>query len=189
MLKRTIFSLYVAATLVACGNDQPADTSNTKPVSADQNTTGSSMSELKSKALQEDDIYGRVSNSLGTLQREYEATVNQPPNVGETGVYVDDKLNIVIKNEKGGDTYETIFNMKDLSAEDGGLSLIADKLPGEFPGLRIQVLEGREGVKKYKNHQLIAEERALEIYMPHRENIERIVPAIVAALNVAHGKN
>ncbi len=191
MLNKISFLLLFTLFLASCENDKAtSDTASTSgQLATSKSTSTSTLEELKANALQEDDVYGRISHSLGTLQKEFEATVNQAPNVGETGVFLDEKLNVVIKNERGGDVYETIFNMKDLNPENGGLSLIPDKEPGEFPGLRIQVLEGRPGVKKLKNSELVSEERALEIYMPQRTNIEKIVPAIVAALNVAHGKN
>jgi hypothetical protein len=193
MLNKISCLLLSALFLAACGNDQPATEAATSTPSGQlatsKSTSTNSLEELKANALQEDDVYGRISHSLGTLQQEYAATVNQAPNVGETSVFLDEKLNVVIKNERGGDVYETVFNLKDLNPENGGLSLIPDKQPGEFPGLRIQAIEGRPGVKKLKNSKLVSEERVVEIYMPQRGNIEKIVPAIVAALNVAHGKN
>jgi len=170
-------------------NTANAGESNVQAVgAADTSSSTYSYEELKAKALREEDTYGRVKQSLVTLQDAYTKSEGKIPNRGKVTVFLDEHLTMQIKNEYKGDVYETKVNLTDLNAENGGMKLLPGLAPGDFPGLLVFTLEGKGKVEQYKNGKLISEDNQLEIYMPGRASIERLTPALVQAINVAHRK-
>lgn len=174
----------------ACKNEpsNSYDEANAQAVGQDTDGAPASLEELKARALKEEDTYGRVKQSLVTLQNAYTQSEGKMPNRGKVTVFLDEHLTMLIKNEYKGDVFETKVNLKNLNPENGGMKLMPDLVEGEYPGLLIFTLEGKGKVEKYKNGKLISEDNQLEIYMPGRSSIEKITPALVQALNVAHGK-
>jgi hypothetical protein len=182
MLKKVMFFMFAAAVLFsACGSDK-------NPEQAPPAAAMDPMEQLRSEALDELDYIGRVRHSLLTLQDEYTKAEGKIPSLGKVTVSVDSNFVLLIKNQKGSDLYETKADLRNLNPEDGGMELIPDKQPGEFPGIRLLVLSGKPGVQFLKNGKLEKEDNKLEIYMPTRPNIEAIAPALAQALMVAHKK-
>lgn len=188
MTKKLIFSWTLAVVLLAaCKNDNSQqDTPNTEPVPAEQSQTP--LEKLKARALEETDYIGRVRNSFIPIQDELTKAEGKIPSIGKVTVFVDDHFVLLIKNEKGKDVYETKVDLHNLNPADGGMMLIPDLKPGDFPGIKILALDGKPGVQFFKNGKLEKEERFLEIYLPQRHNIERIAPALSQALLITHRK-
>ena len=172
----------------SCGNESSAaDQEEATEVTSEENgETG--LEYLKKNAIAENDYYARVEHSLVPLQDAYRMSEGKVPGVGKVTVFVDTKYNLLIKNEVDGDTYETKVNLTHLNPNNGGMELIPDRVEGEYPGVRLNVLSGREGVEIWKNGELESEERALEIYLPDRPSIEKITPSLAQALNIVHKK-
>jgi hypothetical protein len=190
-MTRTLFAIALILIFAACKNEAPNSNLDSNAQAVGQAAPGSSaysVEDLKSQALKEEDTYGRVKQSLVTLQDAYTKSEGKMPNLGKVTVFLDDHLTMQIKNEYKGDVYETNVNLKNLNPENGGMKLIPDLAEGDYPGLLVFTLEGKGKVEQYKNGKLISEDNQLEIYMPDRASIERITPALVQAINVAHGK-
>lgn len=189
MFKKILFPVAFAALFFTCKNDPKPD--NFQAVDANQpmvpeNATPSEK--LKATAIDESNYMERVRSSFIPLQEEYRKANGKVPGIGEVNVFVDDNFVLLIENTHGGHTYQTKVNLKNLNGEQGGLMLIPDRNPGEFPGLKILVLDGRNGVEIIKDDKLVREARQLEIFLADRTAIERVTPAIVQALNVVNGK-
>lgn len=187
MFKKTIFFLSLFALLHACTNE-PADQQATDAEPAAQTPPPNNFEELKARAIDESDHLGRVRATLAKVQKEYDQTKGQLPGRGNVTTSIDDQFTLSIRNELGGDVLETKVGLKNLNPENGGMMLLPDNQPGERPGLRILVLEGKPGVSFFKNGKLEKEERHLDIYMPQRHHIENLAPVLSSILNVAHGK-
>ncbi len=190
-MMRILIPIALVLFIAACNNDNSTSANGTEAKAvgeAGEGTASYTYDNMKAKALKEEDTYGRVKQSLVTLQDAFTKSEGKIPNRGKVTVFLDDHLTVQIKNEYKGDVYETNVNLKDLNPENGGMKLMPDLAEGENPGLLIFTIEGKGKVEKYKNGKLISEDNQLEIYMPDRESIERITPAIVQALNVAHKK-
>ncbi len=218
MFKKWLFPAFVAAMLSACANEptatahqpqnlpansagQPApDTvslqgsSGSKgkvsaPNSQSAGSKNEAVSKLKAEALQETDYLGRVKSSLITLQEEFNKSQGKVKGQGKVSVFVDENFILLLKNETGSDVFESKVNLKNLSWENGGMELIPNTKPGDFPGFRIHKRAGKPGVEIFKNGKLEKEQDFLEIFLAERSNVERAVPAVVQALMVAQGKS
>lgn len=173
----------------ACGNDNPPD-GNYRPVPENSRNPVSAdpMENLRAKAIPEDDIYARVSQSLVPLQEEYSKANGKVPGIGKVTVFVDEHMTLLIKNELNNDVYETKVNLKNLQSDGKGMRLVPDLSPGDFPGLRIFTIDNKPVVETYKNGKLISTDDFWEIFLPTRENIERITPVMVQTIRIAQGK-
>lgn len=186
-LKALAFFVF-AMFFFACGNDNPPDGNYAQVSETDQSSTAADpMADIRSKAIPEEDIYQRVSRSLVPLQEEYRKANGKVTGVGKVTIFVDEHLTMLIKNEVGNDVFETKVNLKNLQSEGKGMRLVPDLSPGEFPGLRIFTVDNKPLVETYKNGELISTDDYLEIFLPARENIERITPVMVQTIKIAHG--
>ncbi|MBK9014852.1 MAG: hypothetical protein IPM82_12665 [Saprospiraceae bacterium] len=188
MMKKLMFSLAVAM-FFACNSD-PKD-SNFQQVEAnspDVPANASPSEQLKAVALEESNYLERVRQSFVPLQEEYRKANGKVPGIGEVNIFVDENYTLLIENKFKGSTYQTKVNLKNLNNAQGGMMLIPDKEPGEFPGLKVFVKDGKTGVEIIKDGKLVREDKQLEIYLADRPGIERITPAILQALNIANGK-
>lgn len=182
--------LFIAfLTLSACNNEKNQSAGNDQsPAAKTENTETNAIEHLKENAVPENDYHKRVKNSFLPLQEEFRKAKGVVPGIGTMHVYVDKFYTLMLKNEIDGDVFETKVSLKHLNPNNGGMSLIPDREPGEFPAVRLHVLSGREGVEIWKNGELISEEDALTIYLPDRKSVEKITPAIAQALNIVHKK-
>lgn len=173
----------------ACQNDTP-NTGNAAndEASNEAGDTEAGLDHLKKNALPENDYYARVEHSLVTLQEEYRKAEGKVPGIGKVTVFVDSSFTLLLKNEIGGDIYETKVSMKNLNPNNGGMELIPDLTEGEYPGVKLNVLSGRSGVEIRKNGKFESLEDALVIYLPDRPSVERVTPALAQALNIVHKK-
>lgn len=184
MIKKICFSLAIASLLLACnadpkeGNYQQVE----QPGSAGNNTEGQATA-----PLEETNYVERVRQSFVPLQEEIRNAKGKVPGIGEVTVLVDENFNLLMENHNDGSLTQTKVNLKNLNNAQGGMMLIPDKNPGEFPGLRVFVKEGKPGVQIIKDGKVEKEERQLEIYLADRPAIERITPAVLQALNIANG--
>ena len=173
----------------ACGNEPKSNetgSSESQDVAAQE---GAALGHLKKNALAEDDYFGRVESSLVTLQDEFRKAEGQVPGLGKMTVFVDKNFILLLKNEIDGDVIETKVSLKHLNPNNGGMSLVPDLNPGEYPGVKLHVLSGREGVEVRKNGVVESQDgRELTIFLPDRKSVERITPAIAQALNIVHKK-
>ncbi len=184
-----IFAVLLSSLLYfACGNDTPPDGAyNPVPENQTADPVADPMAAIRANAIPEEDIYGRVSRSLIPLQEEYSKANGKIPGIGKVTIFVDEHLTLLIKNEVGSDVFETKVNLKKLQATGEGMRLVPDLSPGEFPGLRIFTVNNEPQVKIFKNGELISTDDYLEIFLPARENIERITPVMVQTIKIAHG--
>ncbi|GAB4241916.1 MAG: hypothetical protein Kow0027_00010 [Saprospiraceae bacterium] len=185
-----VFAIFAFAVFFfACGNDNPPDGNYAQvPENEQSSASADPMADIRAKAIPEDDIYRRVSQSLVPLQEEYRKASGKIPGIGKVTVFVDEHLTVLIKNEVKGDVFETKFNLKNLQSEGSGMRLVPDLSPGEFPGLRIFTIDNKPLVETYKNGELISTDDYFEIFLPARENIERITPVMVQTIKIAHGE-
>jgi len=188
-MKYFSFSFLTFLFLSSCQNDSKSDgTSGSESLDVSP-TTETTLEHLKKNALPEDDYYARVENSLVTLQDEFRKAEGKVPGVGKVTVYVDKDYRLLLKNEIDGDVIESRVSLRHLNPNNGGMSLVPDLKPGEYPGVKLHVLSGREGVEITKNGVVESEdERELTIFLPDRKSVERITPAIAQALNIVHKK-
>jgi hypothetical protein len=187
MFQKSIILFVFLALFQACGNE-PAEqtTAATGDTTAAQPLTG--MDALKASAVDESDHLGRVQATVKKVQKEYDDTKGKMPGRGKMTVSIDNDFNLIIQNEVEGDVIKTQVNLKDLNPDDGGMVLLPDLKPGEYPGIRLLTINNKPGVVTYKNGEKQKEEPHLDIYMPQRNNIENIAPALSSILNVVHGK-
>lgn len=182
------FSMLVLA-FVACRNDnQKGDFQKVEaPPVSETPTNASPTEQMRAVAIEESNYLERIRQSFVPLQEEYQKASGKVQGIGVVNIFVDEKYTLLMENTFKGHVYQTKVNLKDLNNQQGGMMLIPDQSPGEFPGLRIFVKEGRPGVEKIKDGKLEKEERQLEIFLADRPGIERITPAILQALNIANG--
>lgn len=183
MIQKFLLLLLMTSLLHACSNDSSGEApAQTDTQTAD--TSNVSFEVLKENAVDESDHLGRVRATVQKIQAVYRETNGKMPERGEVTLSVDENFNLTIRNEVDGDVFKTVVNLKNLNGEAGGMMLLPDSKPGEYPGLRLLVTDGKPGVKVFKNDQLEKEERSLDIYMPERSHIETIAPAWASILNV-----
>jgi hypothetical protein len=162
----------------ACKNDaadKAAESQNSEEL------TGTAA--LAARAVEETDYLGRVRMSLSKVQEVYNQAEGKMPGMGKVALSIEDDFDLIIENKQEGDVIRTEVNLKHLNPQDGGMMLLPDTKPGEFPGLRMIVLEGKPGVSVFKNGKLEKELRFLDIYMPSRPDIEAIAPVFSSMLN------
>lgn len=147
------------------------------------------MAALKANALDVNDKFGRVSQSMAQIQKQFDASNLLKPEEGKMVISVDENFNMTIRNTKGGEIQETKVNLKNIDHSDGGIRLIPDKELDEWPGFAIAVVDGKKGVEISKNGKKTGEEKELKIFMSDRSFVEQAVPAFMQALNVVHGRN
>jgi len=191
MMKKLLFPLLVSL-IFACQNDPAQEgtstAANPETLSGEALATNASpLEKMKDIALEESDTLGRIRQSFIALQEEFEKAKGKVPDVGEVKISVTERYDLLIQNTYGGHVYITKVNIKDLKRKDGGMNLLPDFPPREFPGLKIYVIEGRPNVQRYKDGNLEKEENFIEFYLKDRPSIERVVPAIVQAMNIANG--
>lgn len=188
MSQKIPFILLTCLLWLGCKNDTNTGTGQAVPA-AESDNQAHSLEDLKSQAISEEDRFARVNHALGTVQKEYQKCDYKVTGQGKMTVFIDEHFTMLIRNEIDKDVIDAKVNLKNLDYENGAISLIADNAPGEFPGLRIQVIDGKPGVEITRNGEFVAEERELKIFMAERAaNIEKITPAIVQALSIVHGR-
>ena len=188
MIQKSIILLSFLALLQACANEPAGEkTAAASDVTASQ-PAATATDAIKADAIDESDHLGRVRATAKKLQKEFDYTQGKMPGQGKMTASIDDDFNLIIQNEVEGSVFKTVVNLNNLNPEDGGMMLLPDVKPGEYPGLRILVLDGKPGVITFKNGERQKEERQLDIYMPQRNNIENIAPVLSSILNVVHGK-
>ncbi len=190
MTKKILLFIFGFSFILSCKNE-PSTPENTQPViPVESNQLTGGLKDLKSQALDESDMFGRVNQSLGVLQKEFQVSSQTNSDMGKMTVFVDEKFTVLMRNEKDGKVFDTKVNLKNLNPENGSFRLIPNVELNDLPGFAISVIEGKEGVERSKDGEIIAKnERELQIFMATRQNIETVVPAFVQALNVVHGKN
>ena len=184
-----MFLLVIPSLFFACSNE-PKD-ANFQAVDANipAAATGASATEqLTAMAIEESNYIERVRQSFVPLQEEYRKAKGKVPGVGDVTIFVDDNFTLLIENKLDGSTYQTKVNLKNLDNEQGGMRLVPDNNPNEFPGLKVFVKDGKPGVEIIKDGKVEKEVQELEIHLADRPAIERVTPAILQALNIANGK-
>lgn len=188
MTKNLLVFAVISSLFIACQSDSKDSKLEQVESNSPNLPAGATPAEqLQAAALEESDYLERVKQSFVPLQQEYRKATGKVPGIGEVNIFVDEKYTLVIDNKYKGSDYQTKVNLKNLNNAQGGMSLIPDNNPGEFPGLKIFVKDGKPGVEIWKDNALQREERQLEIHLADRAGIERVTPAILQALNIASG--
>ncbi len=188
MSKKLLGLAVVFSLFFACKNDSKDANLEHVEANAPIVPTGASPTEqLQAIALEEGDYLQRIKQSFLPLQEEYRKANGKVPGIGEVNIFVDKNYTLLIENKYKGSIYKTMVNLKNLNNAQGGMSLVPDNAPGEFPGLKVFVKDGKPGVEVWKDDLLQRELRQLEIYLADRPGIERVTPAILQGLNIANG--
>ncbi|MEO1263157.1 MAG: hypothetical protein AAFZ15_30385 [Bacteroidota bacterium] len=153
-----------------------------------KSTKEENLANLKARAIDEGDTFGRVNNSLGSITKQFVMSNRMKPQDGKRSIFVDEKFTIIVRHENGEDVTDLKVNLKNLNQQNGGMRLIPEKELDDLPGFAISVIDGKPGVEVIKNGEKIGEERELKIFMADRSLIEQAVPAFLQALNVVHGR-
>ncbi|MBK8563651.1 MAG: hypothetical protein IPN76_09985 [Saprospiraceae bacterium] len=196
-MKKLFLLLVFASFLYACKNETanetnsptPANPSNTAPsapITSDP-ATSPSLESMRSSALQESDTLGRLRQSFIALQEEFNKSKGIVPDVGDVTVSVDEKLNLRIENKLNGHTYLSVVKVADLQRRNNGILLLPDFHPRKHPGLKIKVKEGRPKVQLFIDGKFDKEMEYIEFSLKDRPSMERVVPAIVQAMNISNG--
>ncbi|HHM21807.1 MAG TPA: hypothetical protein ENJ20_07260 [Bacteroidetes bacterium] len=193
MLKKFQSALFVALLLFSCKND-PATTNTsdtqTPPTPTRQNSRpADNLAQLKARAFDEDDTFGRVNHSLGLVMKQLALSNKTKPEAGKQTIFVDENFTIIVRKEIGDDVIDQKINLRNLDQQNGGMRLIPDRKADDLPGFAVSVIDGKQGVQIIKNGEITGEERELRIFMADRSLVEQAVPAFLQALNVVHGRN
>lgn len=173
-----LLSLSLWISLWGCKNDQPSSESLT--VREDSTL----MEQLSARAVDENDISGRLKPTATVLMEEFTRSEKTMPGLKNVQVTIDADCVLTISNEASGKEV-TRVNLQDL--DPAGFSLIPDLNEGDFPGLRIQTKENKDLVAFSKDGELVRKKPELVIYMADRQAIERITPYMLQALNICQG--
>ena len=146
------------------------------------------MADLQANALDVNDTFGRVNQSLGQVQKLFNQSNQLKPNDGKQSIFVDENFIILVRKEKDGKVVDLKVNLKNIDHTNGGIRLIPDKELDDWPGFSIDVVAGKKGVEILEDGKKTGEEKELKIFMADRTMIEQAVPAFMAALNVVHGR-
>ncbi|MBI1225524.1 MAG: hypothetical protein GC192_09845 [Bacteroidetes bacterium] len=187
MTKKLMFFIVFTALFFACQQDSKSNDYEKVDGNSIVPTGATSTDILTAAALEETDYLQRIKQSFVPLEQEYQKANGVVPGVGEVHVFVDKNYVLLIENTYKGSVYQSKVNLKNLNNAQGGMSLMPDNAPGEFPGLKIYVKDGKPGVEMLKDGKLVKEARELDIYLADRAGIERVTPAILQGLNVASG--
>ncbi len=197
-MKKLFCLLFFASILYACNEESSNQPTTSAPESTpassepsaatpSETTATPSLESMRSSALQESDTLGRIRQSFIALQEEFDKSKGIVPDVGDVTVTVDEKLNLRIENKLDGHTYLTVVKVADLQRKNNGILLLPDFAPRKHPGLKIKVKPGRPKVQIYKDGKLDKEMEYIEFSLKDRVSMEKVVPAIVQAMNVANG--
>lgn len=168
----------------SCKNEK--NLPETNPV--DSLKTGAEvMAELEAQSFEEDDIEGRIKNSISKAQAEFTKSEveEKMPGLKNVKLVVDADCNLTITNEDGEGSM-TKLNLADLDAKTG-FSLIADMAPGEFPGLRIKTIDEKAAVEIYQGGKLVNKDNELVIFLATRQHVERITPIMLQSIQICQG--
>lgn len=162
------FFLFISLIAFLACKSEPSNPQNDSD--PDTGPAETPIEQLKSRAVEEGDIYGRLQPTATVLQEEYARSEKSIPNLKNVQVSIDaDCLLTIVNQANGGETRR--INLRNLDPQ--GFSLIPDQNAGDFPGLRIRAREG-------------ASESELIIYMADRPAIERITPYLLQAVNICN---
>jgi hypothetical protein len=166
-MMQKFFLLISLIAFLACKSETP----DSEPGGAsDAGPAETPIEQLKARAVEEGDIYGRLQPTATVLQEEYSRSEKALPNLKNVQVSIDaDCILTIVNQSNGGETKR--INLRNLDPQ--GFSLIPDQNAGDFPGLRIRAREG-------------ASESELIIYMADRPAIERITPYLLQAVNICN---
>ncbi len=189
MFKKFIFSLLVCSFLAACGSDS-TDLASLEPVGTrpKMQEGGKPTDALSSVAVHDTDLHGKVKWCLQALQEEYDKANGKVPGIGKVTVLLDQNLMVVIRNEADGGVIEKKVNMKDLQADPKTYEFIVDGVSGDFPGVKIPVMEGKPKVEITKNGGSSEKADKLEIILADRDSVERFLTSFLQAVQILQGK-
>ena len=180
-MKRILFfSLILFA--IACSNEVPAEEPQTEE---SQEVSGQEIIDsLRSRALPEDDIAGRLQASIQPVIEAFAASEPNMPSLANVEVTLDENCLFRIINRAEGEV-ETRVDLRQL--DPNGFSLIRDDQPGEFPGLRIATLDQEPLVEIYRNGELMTRNNELVIKLMDRKSIETITPVMLQTIHLCRG--
>jgi len=181
------FLVALSFWLFACGQKQQSSSQTTNslnpPIAAGEGETDN-VQKLKEVAIDEDDMFGRISSGIYTVDAEFDKSENLMPDLGKVKVTIDENCLLVIKNERDGNIFETRVNLKDLDTKSGSIRLLPDREEGSFPGISFSTINQEAVVEVIKNGEVITKDNALEIHLATREGIEKIAPALLQTIRL-----
>jgi hypothetical protein len=185
MLRLGISMVLLGALMLVFGCAPNPETPATDEQPEPETMTGKELlDKLKAEALDPNDLAGRLNKSIVPLQEEYDKSEPLMAEFADVKVSVDGGCTLTIENRADGIQQTKV----DLSKLDvNGLSLIPDLQAGEFPGIRIKVLNDEPLVEIYQEGKLVTRNNELVIMMASRPSIERIAPVIVQMIHLCQG--
>ncbi|MBK6905124.1 MAG: hypothetical protein IPH04_20560 [Saprospirales bacterium] len=177
MIQKFFLPLFLFLSAWSC--NQPAG-----EVGSDSPKTEDPVEQLKDKAVAEGDIYGRLQASVVVLQEEFTRSESSMPGLKQVKVAIDANCILSISNKAFGNE-ETRVSLRDL--DPNGFGLLPDLNEGDFPGLSIRTLGGKEGVELWKDGTRVHQKTELAIHLANREAIGRITPYMLQAINICQG--
>lgn len=187
-MRKIVFPVLTLVLLIFYWNCK-SDTSHTDaPASGESHTSVVSendlLEELKARAVDENDIQGRLQPTATVMQEEFSRSEALMPTIEAVSVGIDANCMLTISNRANGGEVIRV----DLRAlDDKRLRLIPDLTEGSFPGLQIATIDDQPVVQVLKNGSVVDTRSELVIYLADRPAIERITPYIVQALHICKG--
>ncbi|RMG85023.1 MAG: hypothetical protein D6714_06790 [Bacteroidetes bacterium] len=178
--------LICITTLAACtgGTEKPATNAAPATAPASTETPKTPLDELRERAIPEEDIMSRIEQGLAVIQGEFDRSAPKMPDLGKVTIDHDLDCNLIIRNEKDGNVYETRVNMNDLETGQGGFRLDPDFEPDDFPGLIVSTKNDAPKVHLFKNGKETTTDNELKIYLVDRPAIEKIAPALLQTIRI-----
>ncbi len=188
MFRNFILATAVIAVIFACGSDIPEEKN---PVAVgDQTGIGSNSSRatdnLRESSVGEGDLYGQAKASLSYLQAELNNASGIVPGVGTVAVFIDDNLNLIMRNNAEGGIVETKVNLKSLNPDPKSLEIYPEGDKGSYPGFRMFTQNGKSVVEITKGGKTTRQDY-LEIFLAERSSVERVISGLVQAVRSAQG--
>lgn len=146
---------------------------------------GLPVDELAANAIADTDVKGKIMWSLSPLQTAYREAEGKVPGLGKVTVMVDDELQLIISNELNGVLEEKRISLKSLDPEFSHVEVLVNKDPGEYPGLKVPVLSGKEKALLIRNGVVQSKEKHLEIILADRSAVQRMASGLMNAILAA----
>ena len=180
--------LLFAMTFVAC-NSENTDNSTTEE---DQNTATEEVSEqksgqdlfneLKAKAVDVNDVAGRLANSAAKMEPILLGSAERVPDFNTVKVSIEEESTMRLKTA----SKEYVVDMRTFDPERIGL--IPDQTADDLPGVRLRTIDGTKSVQVYEKGTLKEEQDELVIYLATRKDIENLTPILVQMIYLSQGR-
>ena len=152
-------------------------------------TGGTPSDDLKANAIDEGDLEGRITWSLGRVQEELRRSADKVDSYGEISVLLDENHQMVIRNKKALKTEERRVNLSNLNPDVKTIQIIADGNGVPNPGFKMAVIEGKAGIDYFVNGTKKESLNELEILLGERRQVQLVISALTQAIRTSNEAN